>query len=425
MTSCRSATHSRRQGHDPKSPGSVSSPTLLDGIDKAIFSAAFVSRLRRAGLPVSIHSAERLAEALEAIKPTARTELYWLCRVSLINDVRSLELFDRVFDVVFEGGALDVGRNARKSNKHQPPAMASEQQVKLAARNQVADGSGGVPWSSTPSAAPDDASTSDDDDDIVLPELLPASLAAIADSPFDQLSDVELAEIGAWLEEAVISWPTRTVRRTRHGRSGSQLDRRRTLSAARRTGGDPVELVWKRQIRRPRKVLMLADVSGSMQTFVRPYMHVMRALTRHVDAETLAFSTTLTRLTPALRSQDPQEAIEAASDLVDDRFSGTKIASSITSLMAHPTWSNNVRGAVVLIASDGWDTDEPAELDKAMARLARLSHRIVWVNPRASADEFEPLVGGMAAALPHCTTMLSGHSLRAMREVLVALGSRG
>lgn len=397
---------------------------LLDGIDRAIFSASFVARLRSAGLPVSIHSAERLARALDAVNPTARTELYWLCRVSLVHDVRSLELFDRVFDVVFEGGALDVGRNARKANKHQPPKMASEQQVKMAARNNVADGTGGVPWSSAPSAAPDDVRTPDDDDDIVLPELLPSALGNIADTPFDQLSDVELAEIGAWLEEAVISWPERPVRRTRVSRNGSQLDRRSTLARARRTGGDPIELVWRNQIRRPRKVLMLADVSGSMQTFVRPYMHVMRALSTHVGAETFAFSTTLSRVTPALRHQDPQEAIEAASELVDDRFSGTKIATSVKTLISHPTWSTNVRGAVVLIASDGWDTDEPEDLGRAMERLARLSHRIVWVNPRAAADEYEPLVAGMAAALPHCTTMLSGHSLRAMREVLGALGTR-
>lgn len=399
------------------------SPVLLDGIDRAIFSAAFVDRLRRAGLPVSIHSAERLANAFDAVQPTALTELYWLCRVSLVHDVRSIELFDRVFDVVFEGGALDVGRNARKANKHQPPAMASEAQVKVAARNQVADGSGGVPWTSAPSAAPEDAQASDDDNDIALPELLPSELAHLADTPFDQLSDVELTQIGAWLETAIISWPTRPARRTRRARGGAALDRRATLAAARRTGGDPINLVWRSKIRRPRKVVMLADVSGSMQTFVRPYMHVMRALTRHVDAETMAFSTSLTRLTPALRRQDVQDAIGAASELVDDRFSGTKIATSITTLMSHPTWSTSVRGAVVLIASDGWDTDAPEDLAKAMARLARLSHRIVWVNPRAAADEFEPLVGGMAAALPHCTTMLSGHSLRAIRDVIVALGS--
>ena len=399
------------------------SAVLLDGIDRAVFAAAFVDRLRRAGLPVSIHSAERLAHALEAVKPTARTEMYWLCRVSLIHDVRSLELFDKVFDVVFEGGALDVGRNARKANKHQPPAMANEEQVKLAGRNHAPDGGGGVPWSSAPSAAPDDAAGDRDEDEVVIPELLPSGLAEIADTPFDQLSDVELAEIGAWLEHAIISWPTRPVRRTRHANRGSTLDQRATLSAARRTGGDPIDLKWKQKMRRPRKVVMLADVSGSMQTFVRPYMHVMRALTRHVDAETHAFSTSLTRLTPALRHQDVIEAIDSASELVDDRFSGTKIATSMTTLMAHPTWSTSVRGAVVLVASDGWDTDPPEDLARAMARLSRLSHRIIWVNPRAAADEFEPLVGGMAAALPHCTQMLSGHSLRALRDVIVALGS--
>ena len=399
------------------------SAALLDGIDRAVFAAAFVDRLRRAGLTVSIHSAERLALALDAVNPTARTELYWLCRVSLVHDVRSLELFDRVFDVVFEGGALDVGRSARKSNKHQPPPTVSDAQVKLAARNQAADGSGGVPWSTAPSAAPDDASGGDDEE-IVLPELLPSTLAEIADAPFDQLSDVELAEIGSWLEHAIISWPSRPVRRTRRAKRGATLDLRSTLAAARRTGGDPIDLQWKQKMRRPRKVVMFADVSGSMQTFVRPYMHVMRALTRHVEAETFAFSTTLTRLTPALRQQDVQQAINSASELVDDRFSGTKIATSIMTLMSHPTWSTSVRGAVVLITSDGWDTDPPDELARAMARLERLSHRIVWVNPRAAADEFEPLVGGMAAALPHCARMLSGHSLRAMRDVIVALGSQ-
>lgn len=398
----------------------MSTAALLDGTDRAIFAAAFVERLRRAGLPVSIHSGERFAAALEHAPPRTRTSLYWLSRISLVHDVRSLEVFDNVFEVVFEGGALPIGRQARKGGKTQPPAP-SEAQIKLANRNQVADGSGGVPWSSTPSAAPED-SDDPDESEIELPELLPSELATIADQPFDQLSDVELAQIGEWLEQAQIRWPTRPARRTRRVRHGSELDRRRTLSAARRTGGDPITLHWKQPVRRPRKVVMLADVSGSMQTFARPYMHVMRALASQVQAEVFAFSTDLTRITPALREQKPEEAIEAASELVDDRFSGTKIASSLRTLISNPTWSTSVRGAVILVTSDGWDTDEPEELAQLMARLGRLSHRIVWVNPRASADEFEPLVGGMAAALPHCSVMLSGHSLSAMREVILQLG---
>ncbi|KAG1649134.1 Carbon monoxide dehydrogenase large chain [Nymphon striatum] len=136
-----------------------------------------------------------------------------------------------VFDLVFEGDALPTGRDARRATKHQPPSVSTEEQHRMAVRNQVAEGAGGVPWSSAPSAAPDEDESPADEDDIVLPELLPASLAQIADEPFDHLSEVELAEIGAWLEAAAIQWPRRPVRRrkpsNRPGQLGSPPDARR------------------------------------------------------------------------------------------------------------------------------------------------------------------------------------------------------
>jgi len=400
----------------------VNKPSLLPDIDRAIFASAFVASLRKAELPVSIHSGERYAGALAATEPTRRTQLYWVSRVCLVHDARHLDAFDRVFDVVFEGGALPTGRSARKSNTHQEPSFPSAEQRRRAARNQQADVGGGVPWSQAPSASPEDDDPSDDDNEMVLPELLPAELAQIADQPFDLLSDDELTAIGAWLEQAAIAWPRKPVRRMKQSNAG-RLDRRRTLSAARRTGGDPVQLMWNDRRRRTRRVVMVADVSGSMQTFVRPYMHVLRALSTHVDAEAFAFSTTITRITPALRRSDPTEAVAAASELVDDRFSGTKIATSLQTLMSHSSWSTLLRGSVVIVASDGWDTDSADDMDRRMQRLARMAHRVIWVNPRAAADGFEPLVGGMAAALPHCDVMLSGHSLRAMRHVLLAIGN--
>lgn len=397
-------------------------PTLLPDIDRAIFASAFVESLRKAKLPVSIHSGERYAAALAAMKPTRRTQLYWVSRVCLVHNARDLEAFDRVFDVVFEGGALPTGRDVRKSNKYQEPSFPTAEQHRRAARNQVAESGGGVPWSIAPSASPEDDDSSDNGD-MVLPELLPAELAEIADRSFDLLSEAELAAIGAWLETAAISWPRKPVRRRTISNGPGHLDRRRTLAAARRTGGDPVELVWSTQRRRTRRVVMLADVSGSMQTFVRPYMHVLRALAVHVDAEVFAFSTSITRITPALRRSDPVDAVAAASDLVDDRFSGTRIASSLQTLLSHPSWSTMLRGSLVLVASDGWDTDPAEDMHRRMQRLARMAHRVIWVNPRAAADGFEPLVAGMAAALPHCDAMLSGHSLRAMRDVLLAIGA--
>lgn len=395
--------------------------SLLRGVDRAVFAASFVDTLRKAKLPVSIHSGERYAAALESTKPVRRTQLYWVSRVCLVHDARQLDAFDRVFDVVFEGGALPIGRNERKADKHQSPSFPSAHQHREAARNKPGEAGGGVPWSQAPSASPDEDPHAEPSD-IVLPEMLPAPIAEIADEPFDLLSEHELAQIGTWLEQATIDWPQKPVRRHRGTRRPGTLDRRRTLASARRTGGDPVRLMWHDQRRRTRRVVMLADVSGSMQTFVRPYMHVLRALATQVDAEAFAFSTTITRITPALRRTDPLEAVATASDLVEDRFSGTKIASSLQTLMSHSSWSTLLRGSVVLVASDGWDTDPPDQMAMRMARLGRMAHRLIWINPRAAADEFEPLVGGMAAALPHCDEMLSGHSLRAMREVLLAIG---
>ena len=138
-------------------------------------------------------------------------------------------------------------------------------------------------------------------------------------------------------------------------------------------------------------------------------------------AEIFAFATELTRITPSIRLRSPADAIEQISHNVGDRFSGTRLASSIAALLHHRAWNTTVRGAVVVVCSDGWDADPPDQLDRAMRRLSLLAHRVVWVNPRAAASEFEPLTGGMAAALPYCDQFLSGHSGHAMHAVIEAI----
>jgi len=405
------------------SPASASRASLLRGVDRAAFGAALTAALRRAGVRCGPHSTTRLVAALEAGQPTQRSELYWVCRITLVSDSRDLDTFDRVFEVVFEGGALPTGRDARKSNKNPPPPNPDDSHHGLAKRTEAPGATGGVPWTTTPSVGDDDDHVAEDSE-IALPELIPAELSAIADEPFSSLSDADLARIGAWLESILVRWPTRPARRAERSAHGRVIDARTTLRAAVRTGGTPMHLHRRRLRQRPRRVVMVADVSGSMQSFVRPYLHVMRALTVHAEAEVFAFSTRLTRITPALAYNDPHAAIERAAELVDDRFSGTRIASSLGQLLAHPTWSTRVRGATVLIASDGWDTDPTDDLALRMARLARMAHRVVWVNPRSAAEEWQPLVGGMAAAMPHCDTFASGHSLLAMHDVLLALAGR-
>lgn len=176
----------------------------------------------------------------------------------------------------------------------------------------------------------------------------------------------------------------------------------------------------------PRKVVVLLDVSGSMEPYARAYLHLTRPLAMRHQAEVFAFATRLTRITAAVRMRSPADAIDHISGSVGDRFAGTRMTTSLRTLLHHRSWSTFVRGAIVVICSDGWDADDPALLDRSMRRLHLLAHRFVWVNPRAGADRFEPRTAGMAAALPHCDRFLAGNTARSMHAVIDAvIGTSG
>jgi uncharacterized protein with von Willebrand factor type A (vWA) domain len=169
---------------------------------------------------------------------------------------------------------------------------------------------------------------------------------------------------------------------------------------------------------------MFCDVSQSMQAQAAAYLHLMRALAMVADAEVFAFATALTRLTAVLAHKEPSVAVAAATDAVDDRFGGTRIASNIQALL-RSRHGDAVRGAVVIIGSDGWDSDPPAELGAAMARLRRRAYRVVWMNPRAGVPGFEPRVAAMAAALPYCDALVAADTFRSLAGVVESLSSTG
>lgn len=166
---------------------------------------------------------------------------------------------------------------------------------------------------------------------------------------------------------------------------------------------------------------MLCDVSQSMEPYATAYLHLMRTLARSGRAETFAFSTSLTRLTAVLQHRSAQEAIDQASARVVDRFGGTRIATNLRGLMAS-RHGNNLRGAIAVIASDGWDTDPAEDLERAMARLHRRAHRTIWLNPRAGFPGFAPRVASMRAALPSCDAFLPAHTVRTLIEALDVIG---
>jgi hypothetical protein len=228
--------------------------------------------------------------------------------------------------------------------------------------------------------------------------------------------------LGRWLSTAMRSWPTRRTRRLAIDRGGHRIALRPTIARARRTGWEVVDLVGAKPINKPRRVVMLCDVSQSMQSQATGYFYLMRALAVTADAEVFAFATSLTRLTTVLAHRSAELAIEQASDRVVDRFGGTRIATNLQALLASHH-GGAVRGAIVIVGSDGWDSDPPEQLANAMARLRRRAHRVIWMNPRASAPGFEPRVASMAAALPYCDELLSANSFAALARVVAEIGA--
>ncbi len=389
---------------------------LFTGVDRAAFIAALAEKLRRAGLAVPLSSSVRCAEALAAAGPITRRDLYWVTRLSFVSDRQQLPVFDALFDALFDTSS-DIRNLAKRGDSSAASSGDEEHRRRVAAPGEATAGTG-LPWATRPTVV--DEGDDGDESATLIPELRPSDASFDANRPFDLLDDDELARVGQLLE-TLLTVPTRRSRRLRVSSAGRRVELRSTMRRSLRTGGDPIRVDRSGPTRRPRRIVVLLDVSGSMESFAQAYLHLTRALAMAGQAEVFAFATTLTRLTPALRHGSPVEAIDRATAEVGDRFSGTRLATSLGLLLRHPRWGGLLRGAIVVIASDGWDTDPPADLDRALARLGRLAERVVWVNPRLAAPGYEPLVGSIQAALPHCDEMISGHSPASMRSLVEAI----
>jgi uncharacterized protein with von Willebrand factor type A (vWA) domain len=357
--------------------------------------------------------------ALETAPPDSRSRLYWTARVSLVRRQCDLGAFDAVFAAVFEDAVVEMDPNARR--KPLASSYGEDDSFASAAGSALDEQAGsGLPWLTLPPPVSD---AEDSDTLFAVPERLPSAIAGLTDVAFDHLTPQQLQLLGGWLESAIPAWPTRRTRRTAIDPNGHRIALRATIAESRHTGWEPVKLLRAKAVVKPRPVVMLCDVSQSMQAQVAAYLHLMRALAVTADAEIFAFSTHLTRLTAVLSHTSPQKAIEQATDKVTDRFGGTRIAANLSAVMASHH-GGALRGAIVIIASDGWDSGPAAALAAAMARLRRRAHLVIWMNPRAAAPDFEPLVATMAAALPYCDLLLPADTFRSLAAVVGAV-SRG
>jgi uncharacterized protein len=398
----------------------MGTPLLLRGVDLAAFAAALVARLRAVGVLVSANGPATFVQALRQLVPDTTSALYWAARLTLVNRMEDLGAFDAVFASVFGSIERDGARSLDAPLPIPGPKTPAAGTVRRAGSSSTAAAQT-LPWATRAATDRDDTASPS----ALWPDVLPSRIAALADQPFDRFDPDDLRLLGSWLEATVARWPRRRSMRFEPSAGGKRIDLRATMNASRATGWESVILARTRPRRRPRRVVLVCDVSRSMQPYAAIYLHLMRAsLLRQarIRPEVFAFSTSLTRLTSVLSHRSAEVALQKANAKVTDRYGGTFIGRSVGALLA-PPHGNALRGAVVIIASDGWDSDPPDALAHAMARLRRRAALLVWLNPRAAQSEFRPLAGSMAAALPYCDLFLPAHSLTGLRELLQALAS--
>lgn len=387
-----------------------------ESIDLAAVVSRLAERLHAVGVEAGPDRAGRFASSLELARPASTRELYWLGRVTLAATPAEIAAYDRVFAEVFRG-LVDAADS--RGDQHQPridELSAGEQLPDR--RDRAID----LPGGHARPAPRGDASSAELDAET--PVGSPASdEEVLRRRDFAECTPHELAELRALVAKMRLRAPRRPSRRLRRHRSGATIDRRATLRRARRTGGHPLTLARREISERPRRVVLIADVSGSMEAYSRAYLYLLHGAVKALRAETFVFATRLTRLTMALRVGDPERALRAAVEETRDWSGGTRIGAALRDFTDEWGRRGVARGAIVVIVSDGWESDDPALLGEQMARLSRLAHRIVWVNPRAKSERYQPLAGGMAAALPFVDVFTSGHSLDALDDVLTAIAA--
>ena len=359
--------------------------------------AALSRRLRDAGVPVTPGRSADFADALTLVRPISRRRLYWTARAVFVSDPAQVDKFDAVFFSVFgshrEAEDDDSEENiaTRPVDRRTSPPSTSEESDK-------------------------------DPAELEVPSLIASDEERLGQTSFDQLEPHELAQLYRLMSRLQLAAPPRRTRRYEKGRRGEHIDLRRTLRASLRTAGDPIRLARRHRRVTRRRLVMLCDISGSMEPYARAYLQFLTcAAGSGPNAEAFAFATRLTRLTRALASRNPERAIQRAAETAPDWSSGTRIGDALREFNNRHGRRGMARGAVIVILSDGWERGDSMLVGREMARLARLAHRIVWVNPRVSAGDFSVQSGGMRAALPYCDALVSGHNFEALDEVVEAI----
>ncbi len=383
---------------------------------------AFSQRLHDAGMPVTPSQTQQYARSLVLTKPVSRRRLYWTTRAVFVTGFIQLPTFERVFREVFGTSAKEDSESDEEVElEPAPPKDENEDEEDGPDDEDLPDsGEGGTEINQSSGEGDDD----EDADEQEIPILSASEEEELSEKHFSALASHELAALYRLMVRLDLATPVRRTRRRKRGRHGEHMDMRRTLRDSLKTGGDPIKLARRRRRVQKRRLVLLCDISGSMEPYARAYLQFLHcARASGPDHEAFVFATRLTRLTKQLAGRNPNRAIRRATESVEDWSSGTRIGDALKAFNDRYGRRGMARGSVIVILSDGWERGDPEMVAREMERLARLAYRIVWVNPRVSAPGFQPKAGGLVAALPFCNALVSGHSLNALDQVAEAIAA--
>jgi len=368
--------------------------------------------LRSNGLAVGTGRILTFCRAAAALDPFDRDDLRAAAHASLVSRPEDFGRLDALFDAYFRGSLRLPAEDGSDAAGEAPGARPRDPGVGETVEETV--GRSSARWSP--------ATEGEEAEGEAAIRLVASTTEVLRQKDFAKLSPQERRAMLASVRRLVLETPHRRTRRYRRSSRGARFDMRRTLRRSLRTEGEPFRRAWQDRRSRPRPLVLLLDVSGSMAPYSRPlleFAHAAAQTGRRV--EVFCFGTRLTRITRWVRARDPDEAFAAVGRAVADWEGGTRIGDSLKELLDEWSARSALRGSVVVLCSDGLERGDPDVLARQIARLGRLVHRLVWVNPLKGSPRYEPLARGMAAALPHIDVFLPGHNLASLEALAEAV----
>ncbi len=376
----------------PPSPARSPTSSAAEAVTAVL--VGFADALRAEGVTIGTGQVVTFCRAVARLDPSDRGDVFCAGQACLVTGRADLAVYERVFRHYFDADLAALA----------PPPPPEDEAVQVVTGPSVAGRSQG-------DAEPEEVGAQASD------------LEILASKRFDACSPEELERLRGLMARLRIEPPSRRSRRPRSAARPGRLDLRRTVHRSLRRQGELIDRAWQRPGTRPRPLVVLLDVSASMAPFSRALLQLAYVVARRSPrVEVFCFGTRITRITPALSTLRPDAALDDAVRAVVDWGGGTRIGAAVRGFLRDWGRQGAARGAVVVICSDGLDCGEPEDLARQMALLARLAHRVVWVNPLKADPRYQPLARGMAAALPHIDELVSGHDLTSLEELADLVG---